>query len=1206
MKVVLIQPPVWGTYDPPLALAQLCGCLKREGHQVYVFDLNIELYHARKENYKNLWAWEQSGTWYDSANVAKFFDDNREDIEGYINRIVNTGARAFCFSVAASSYLSALELARMIKGKAPDAVVVFGGTLFFEKSQIEPILNNGPVDFVISGEGELALCELMDAIEKGSGLESCRGIHFKRAGKIINTGERPLIRHLDELPFLDFSDFPLDKYDDTIHLPLMSSRGCIQQCVFCSSKAFWKGFRAMSGERLYRELQHQVNRHNNIDHIDFLDLLFNGDMKSLISFCELMIKNFSRRRVFWSANVIVRPEMTPQVLRKMKRAGCEHLIYGIETGSQRVLDLMKKRYRICDADEVLKATHEAGIKTIANFMFGFPGEKEEDFQQTLDFIKRNNKYIYRVYPSRTYCAIEEHSYFHAHAEEFGIKSGSGNHLYWETLDGKNTYPERLRRCEEFCQLAFSLGIEVGCGVQTSVEHDRWYNLGHFYEWKQDYSRALDCYKRYYQLDPENEVILNKIRLYSNKLARGDSSTVLTCVSRGRPNSATKRNESADSGARPQVRFTWNIHYDCNYRCSYCFFEGKWEEYKKRNIYLSVEEWMKYWGRVHRRYGRCSMLITGGEPFTYPNFIHLVDSLSQLHYPINISSNASGDLRSFVRQIDPRRVSLSVSFQPEFDRLESFLERVVFLRRHGFAGCINFVAHPLFLKDVEYYLERFESIGERLKVIPFWGEYRDVRYPYGYSRQERELIGIDEVWFNKVRKRGSLCPAGQRAALLFPDGKVARCGQIGERMVVGNFFDPGFKLLEQPLPCDAPACPCNEDEIWPAGETKEDNEDKLSDETETTISLTESLHPFPPVGAEEDRKGVENSILNDDEYNSGKIILSSSPKVIFIQAAGPCNSSCAFCSRGSNYEIFNLDEHRRRFEDKLYPFISKAETLILTGSGEFLLLPQAEGILDFFDGRFPYVEKRFSTNGSTLTPRICERIVNSKSRYTIHISLHASNSRLHNAITRTENFHKIVGQVKYLTKLRKRTGNPEVRMIFVATTLNIEDLPNFVRLSSQLGADRLICYYNYIYIPTQKYLSCFFKQGLTNRMLDEAEALASKLKLKIDLPPRFGQRDYPSPGTCPEPWSQIMFTTQGHVLPCDASEDCRENLQEKGFMEIWNGQYYLNLRRSLIERTASCFRHCLRANPSAVNDFSSHVIYRGKKESEINILWGDNF
>jgi len=294
--------------------------------------------------------------------------------------------------------------------------------------------------------------------------------------------------------------------------------------------------------------------------------------------------------------------------------------------------------------------------------------------------------------------------------------------------------------------------------------------------------------------------------------------------------------------RPQVRFTWNIVYDCNYRCSYCFFEGKWEEYKKRNVYLSPDEWFKYWKRIHDRHGPPYIVITGGEPFIYPGFIELIKRLSQISYHINISSNSSGDLDRFVKEIGPSNVSLSLSFQPEFNRLEDFMERLVFIRKHKFDGCVNFVAYPPFLKDIGYYKEKFASINESLKVIPFFGEYERRSYPEAYTQEERQLVGIDDSWFRKVRKKGSLCPAGQNTALVFPDGKVARCGQIGEDMVLGSFFDAGFKLLEDPLPCEAEYCPCDEGKIAPEDDPDARPESKPPDPPKTRdIRFTWDIH-----------------------------------------------------------------------------------------------------------------------------------------------------------------------------------------------------------------------------------------------------------------------------------------------------------------------------------------------------------------------------
>lgn len=924
MKIALIQCPVWGTYDPPLALAQLSACLKKEGYEVYILDLNIELYLNRKENYKDMWAWEQCGFWYDSSYVSKFFVDNQIIINQYVNRILVGNPQVICFSVSTSSQLASLELARLIRKENKDVIIVFGGTLFFEKHWIESILNDMVVDVVVHGEGEITLCELVRLLEERKSLDSCPGISFKSNNKIFNNPQRSFIKDLDSLPFMDFTDLPLNNYDDSGHIPFLASRGCVQQCVFCSSRVFWPGYRRMNGQRIFEEIAFHKNRDNELGHIDFLDLMFNGDIKTLSSFCDLVINSDLKGNISWVANVIVRPEMTLELLRKMKEAGCKHLIYGIESGSERVLDLMKKRFKIEDADKVIRSTHEAGIVVTANFMFGFPGEEENDFIKTLDFIKRNAKYLDRVYPSRTFCALEEFSYLHTHPEKFDIKPNPPNHLYWESTDGKNIYPERLKRCEEFCKLTSSLGIEVASGVQTSVELDRWFNLAHYYEYKKDVKNALDYYLKYYELEPKNEIVVEKIINYFNEIEKNEKDLIISS-----------------------------------------------------DLLLKLKK--------------------------IANSINSIDR---------------GDLSS---------------------------------------------------------TKRLKKIGRERSIALVKAEQKD------------------------------------------------------------------------------------------------------------------------------------NLQLNDLEFNNKEVMLHSTPKALFLQASGPCNSSCAFCSRGNDYEIFNLETYRKRFEEKLSFALPRAEQIIFTGSGEFLFLPESEEILDYFDINFPHVNKMFSTNGSSLTPKICERIARSKSKYSIHVSLHASNSKLHKVLTRTDNFYKILGQLKHLLEIRKDTGNPIIHLIFVVTTLNIEDLPNFVRLAANLRIDKAICYYNYIYVPAQKYLSCFFKQELTNRILDEAEDVANWLNVKIDLPPRFAQKEYPVLGVCREPWSQIMFNLKGHILPCDASEDCNENLEKvKWFQEMWNGGYYRNLRKSLIDGTSSCFKHCFRANPSSVNDFRSHVIHRGRRESEINILWGDNF
>lgn len=323
---------------------------------------------------------------------------------------------------------------------------------------------------------------------------------------------------------------------------------------------------------------------------------------------------------------------------------------------------------------------------------------------------------------------------------------------------------------------------------------------------------------------------------------------------------------------PKVRFTWNISYDCNYRCSYCFFEGRWQDYKKRNVYLSVDEWVKYWDQIVGKYGPIFLIITGGEPFLYPDFIELIKRLSGSFCHINISTNSSIGLERFVKEIDPGRVSVSPSFQREFSTLDQYIEKVKLIRKHNFKGCLNLVAYPPFLGQIESDNKKlFEETGEKFKIIPFFGKYLGIEYPQGYTQEARQAIGINDAWFDQVKRRGSMCSAGFTSALIFPEGKVARCGQIGERLLLGSFFDPGFKLYDKPMLCDAEYCPCQEDSV--DGSAEED--------------LRKGSEPEPLVG------GITDT--PEELLKINKELSSSNGKINFAwDIHYRCNFRCPYC------------------------------------------------------------------------------------------------------------------------------------------------------------------------------------------------------------------------------------------------------------------------------------------------------------------------
>ncbi len=263
-----------------------------------------------------------------------------------------------------------------------------------------------------------------------------------------------------------------------------------------------------------------------------------------------------------------------------------------------------------------------------------------------------------------------------------------------------------------------------------------------------------------------------------------------------------------------IRFTWDIHYKCNFRCPYCWSYKDWANLKRRNIYLSADEWMIHWKRVYEKFGEVKIEIVGGEPFIYPNFIELVKKLSDIHL-VKVTTNLSGDIECFAKEINPNRVDMDLNFHILFIDLETVIRKALILKKTGFNGGVCYLAYPPQMYNIKYLSERFKKEGINFALAAFWGEYNKKQYPYAYTEEEKELMrpflgDIDRVTYhlNAEIPKGKLCNAGYRYANIQADGKVVRCGSLWNKSI-GNLLDENFRLLDSPLPCEADFCPCNE-------------------------------------------------------------------------------------------------------------------------------------------------------------------------------------------------------------------------------------------------------------------------------------------------------------------------------------------------------------------------------------------------------------
>lgn len=393
INFLLVNLPPWGIDNPPLGTACLYSYLKDKNINVDIFDLNIKLYNKIPEKYKYLWTMNYSHLWRQEDK----FKNIQKELESYLNpfveEIVASSYNIFGFSLPTncSDYI-AIYIIEKIKNVNPDKKIILGGVSISVNEQRKALLVKikNYVDYCIIGEGEQILYNLIMAIanredEKINGMP---GILEKET--FFDNALPTSVGDLNNLPFPTFEKFNLNEYNTSDSIIMEFSRGCIGNCSFCDFKSVSPLFKSKSASYIFNQIKFYKEKYN-INHITVCDSAVNGDLKTLEELCDLLIKNNLSVRI--SALAIPRKEMTEDLLKKMRSAGFYRLEYGVETGSNKILKAMRKIFTKETAERVIKDTYKAGMKTYLYFMIGYPGETEEDFNETEEFLKRNAPFI---------------------------------------------------------------------------------------------------------------------------------------------------------------------------------------------------------------------------------------------------------------------------------------------------------------------------------------------------------------------------------------------------------------------------------------------------------------------------------------------------------------------------------------------------------------------------------------------------------------------------------------------------------------------------------------------------------------------------------------------------------------------------------------------------------------------------------------------
>ncbi len=290
---------------------------------------------------------------------------------------------------AISSYaVRCVELLQKAKAAGVKAPLVVGGP--HVTAMPGHLLRHG-ADYEVVGEGEVTMHELVEHLASSAGTPSgINGLAYLEDGKIVKTARRALIDPLDSIPMPARDLLPMHLYSTSParsrNYPshsMFTSRGCPGICSFCDHRTFGSRIRHFSLERIVEEFFVLRDKYGARD-VSVWDDNFTSDRDLLMNVCDaLNSKNFG---LTW--NVESRINMVDrEILKTLRASGCCFIAYGIESGSQRMLDRMKKGITKEEIREKVRITKEVGIPIRGYFMVGLPGETEEDILETIDFAK---------------------------------------------------------------------------------------------------------------------------------------------------------------------------------------------------------------------------------------------------------------------------------------------------------------------------------------------------------------------------------------------------------------------------------------------------------------------------------------------------------------------------------------------------------------------------------------------------------------------------------------------------------------------------------------------------------------------------------------------------------------------------------------------------------------------------------------------------
>ncbi|WP_301662353.1 B12-binding domain-containing radical SAM protein [Methanoculleus frigidifontis] len=420
---------------PPIGSASIAGSLLKEGFQVKCYDFDVLINKDITEicpeaqcndlkiaiKHRNLFS---SVVTQQALLKDKIFPEIYlfDRLATHYASILIDSFDVVSFSLMYFNETLSLFTAKKLKEMQPNIDIILGGPQTMLMRDVYFKFNF--IDAVFIGEGEKSIVNWMNnrlsydkqIPSKKTHTPESTGFYYRNGNQDVYFSRVEQIKTLDELPSPYFDDYieHTNTYLLKKTLPIEFSRGCIGKCAFCSDRYYFKGFRTKSAEKIFDEILMNISKYG-INRFEVSGLLINGDPSILEDLCDLIIEDDVIVHISGRAKIDKLPR---NLIKKLGLAGFEKLSIGIESGSRKILEKMKKIHP-ANITEVLGQLSSNHIDIHAYFMVGFPGETADDIAETVKFINENSNFITAA--SISPFTLVSPSYISLHPEEFGLE-----------------------------------------------------------------------------------------------------------------------------------------------------------------------------------------------------------------------------------------------------------------------------------------------------------------------------------------------------------------------------------------------------------------------------------------------------------------------------------------------------------------------------------------------------------------------------------------------------------------------------------------------------------------------------------------------------------------------------------------------------------------------------------------------------------------